>query len=354
MSHAPAFTRSRAGQRGVTATIAIIAVVIAAGTILGLGCGVDDPGRITTNERTTAIVYDASVAIDPSGTVNVEDDSVTLTAAIDDLPILLSTNGTGDYAYEGWVSYADTGESRAYVSTGKFTIVAGPDSDPDYPTGNVEFRYNRRTGSFVVTEGGDELAAGQPLPDPLIFSDTRFFLAIEPNPDPSPNPGLTHLLIGKADLPDSGTVDLVIPVNEGQPSVGDLRTIDGEAIVNCATGEFQLLLQRTPFFSRSEPPTDHGLIYQAWFIDEDNNRSRYLSIQRFNPNAVGDAVITGAMNPGDGDGDGVPEPFDFERVVISIEPDALNAQQPVGQGRDTSPEIFSVAPYQSGLPDVRE
>ncbi len=354
MPHAPAFARHRAGQRGLAATLAIIAIVIAAGAISGLGCGVDEPGRITTNERATAIVYDADLAIVPSGTVTVEDDTVTLTVAIDDLPILLTSNGTGDLVYEGWISFADTGEARAFISTGRFTIVAGPDSDPEYPTGDVAFRYNRLSGSFTVTEGGDELAAGQPLPDSLDFSETRFFLAIEPNPDSSPDPGLSHLLIGKTDLTSPGTVDLVIPVNEGQPTVGDLSTIDGEAVVNVSTGEFQLFLQRTPFFSRSEPPTDPGLIYQAWFIDEDDNRSRYQSIQRFNPNAVGDAVIVGALNPGDGDGDGVPEPFDFERVVISIEPDALTAQQPVGQGRDTSPEIFSVAPYRSGLPDIRE
>ena len=146
----------------------------------------------------------------------------------------------------------------------------------------------------------------------------------------------------------------MIPVNDGQPTVGDLTTIYGEALVYVATGEFQLRFQRKPFFSRSQPPADNVLIYQAWFIDEDNGRQRYQSIQRFNPNVVGDAVIFGALNPGDGDGDGIPEPFDFERVVISIEPDALGAQQPVGQGSDTSPGIFFVAPYRSGLPDIRE
>lgn len=330
-----------------------VAIVIGAGVILGLGCGVDDPGRITTNQRATAIVYDADIAIVPSGTVTVADDSVNLTAEIDDLPILLTPNGTGDLAYEGWISFADTGDARIFYSTGRFTISAGPSSDPEYPTGDVAFRYNRQTGTLTVTEGGDELAAGEPLDATLDLTEATFFLAIEPR-DANPEPGLTHLLIGRTNLEVPGTVDLVIPVNEGQSSVGDLTTIDGEAVVNAATGEFELTLQRTPFFSRGDPPDDPGLVYQAWFVDEDDNRSRYQSIQRFNPNAVGDAVILGALNPGDGDGDGVPEPFDFERVVISIEPDALTAQQPVGQGRDTSPEIFSVAPYRSGLPDVRE
>src|SRR5688572_1766435 len=128
MPHAHALARDHAGRRGFNAILASIAIVIAAGAISGLGCGVDDPSRITTNERTTAIVYDADIAIDPSGTVTVEEDTVTLTVTIDDLPILLNpAGGTGNFVYEGWISFADTGDARTYVSTGRFNIVAGPD-----------------------------------------------------------------------------------------------------------------------------------------------------------------------------------------------------------------------------------
>jgi hypothetical protein len=191
------------------------------------------------------------------------------------------------------------------------------------------------------------------LPDTLDFSESRFFLAIEPDPDVDLGPGLTHLLIGKSDLPAAGDVDLVIPVNEGLGTVGDLSTIEGEAVVSASTGEYLAVMRQMPFITRTDPPTDSGIIYQAWFVDDDNPHApRYQSIGRFNPNQVGDVALSGAMDPGDGDGDFIPEPLDFERFVISIEPDMITVRQPEGRGVDTSPKIFSVVPYPIPLPNV--
>ncbi|HWN82275.1 MAG TPA: hypothetical protein VNM87_09285, partial [Candidatus Udaeobacter sp.] len=292
------------------------------------GCSVDDPDRISTNQRTARIEYDPTSAIVPTGTVTVEGSGLSIGVVIQMLPILADPSSGDGFAYEGWISYPDTGTARAYRSTGRFRVT-NRGANAEYPNGDVRFTYER-TGQLHVLSGGDELAEGEALPDTLDFSESSFFVAIEPDPDVDLGPGLTHLLISKTDLPAADDVELVVPVNEGLGTVGNLSTIEGEAVVNAATGEFRLVMRQMPFISRTAPPTDTGLIYQAWFVDDDNphpHAHRYQSIARFNPNQVGDAVLTGAMNPGDGDGDNVPEPLDFERLVISIEPDMITVQQ---------------------------
>jgi len=315
------------------------------------GCGVDEPDRLSSNQREARIEYDAGSAIVPSGELTVEGSGLEIGVVISTLPILEGPAAGNGWAYEGWISYADTGVVRATRSTGRFRVT-NQGANREFPNGNIRFSYERN-GALHVLSGGTELAEGEALPDTLDFSEARFFLAIEPDPDSDLGPGLSHLLISKSDLPTAGEVDLVVPVNEGLGPVGDLSTIEGEAVVNSATGEFILGMRQMPFISRTSPPTDTGLIYQGWFVDDDNPHvPRYQSIGRFNPNQVGDIVINGAMNPGDGDGDNIPEPLDFERFVISIEPDMITVQQPVGRGVDTSPEIFSVIPYPIALPNV--
>lgn len=316
-----------------------------------MGCSVDDPDRLSTNQREARIEYDAGTAIEPTGVLTVEGSGLSIEVEISTLPILDGPAADNGWAYEGWISYPDTGSARAYRSTGRFRVT-NQGANAEYPNGNIRFRYER-TGQLHVLSGGTELAEGEALPDTLDFGESQFFLAIEPDPDVDLGPGLTHLLIGKSDLPAAGEVDLVLPVNEGLGTVGDLSTIQGEAVVSATTGEFIVAMRQMPFISRTAPPTDTGIIYQAWFVDDDNPRApRYQSIGRFNPNQVGDVGLTGAMNPGDGDNDNIPEPLDFERLVISIEPDMITVQQPVGRGVDTSPEVFSVVPYPIPLPNV--
>jgi hypothetical protein len=318
-----------------------------------MGCSVDDPARLTSNHRVAEIRYDASGAVVPIGELTVEGSGASISVDIEGLPILPQRSGsTAGYVYGGWISYPDTGTTRAYVTTGRFRV-AEASTHPDYPTGQIRFTYDR-SGTLSILEGGTALEHGDPMPDTLAFEESRFFIAIEPDPDADAGPGRTHLLISTGDLPAADAIDLVIPVNEGLGSVGDLSSIRGEALVNVATGEFDLGFSQMPFINRSTPPQDPGIIYQAWFVDDDGSSPRYQSIQRFNPNAVGDFTFASTMNPGDGDGDGVPEPLDFERIVISIEPDALTAQQPFGRGADTSPNIFSIVPYLTPLPDIRD
>jgi hypothetical protein len=315
------------------------------------GCGVDEPDRLSTNQREARIEFDAESAIVPTGVLTVEGDGLSIGVEISTLPILDGPAADDGWAYEGWISYPDTGSARAYRSTGRFRVI-NQGANAEYPNGNVRFSYER-TGALHVLSGGTELAEGEALPDTLDFSESRFFLAIEPDPDVDLGPGLTHLLIGKSDLPAAGDVDLVIPVNEGLGTVGDLSTIEGEAVVSASTGEYLAVMRQMPFITRTDPPTDSGIIYQAWFVDDDNPHApRYQSIGRFNPNQVGDVALSGAMDPGDGDGDFIPEPLDFERFVISIEPDMITVRQPEGRGVDTSPKIFSVVPYPIPLPNV--
>jgi hypothetical protein len=338
---------SRSMQAG---KIMILGVVLAAIA----GCGVDEPNRLTSNQRLTHVAYDANRAVVPIGTLTVEGSGNQVSIDVSGLPIVPQhTGNTAGYVYGAWFSYADTGSARAFRSGGRFRV-AEASTNPDFPTGDIAFNI-QRNGTLTVTHGGTALEHGDPLPDSLQYNETRFLITIEPDPDPDAAPGRTHLLIGKSDLPATGDVDLVVPVNEGLITVGDFSTIQGEALVNAATGEFELVLREMPYISRSDPPADPGIIYQAWFVDDDRpDHPRYQSIMRFDPNSVGDFRTTGVMNPGDGDSDGVPEPLDFERVVISIEPDALTAQQPVGRGADTSPDIFQVVPYLDPLPDVRD
>ncbi len=320
-----------------------------------VACDVDDPPRLTANQRVVPVVYDSRTALVAAGDLTIEPGGNQITVAVTGLPVLTGpASGQLGWAYEGWISYPDTGESRGYISTGRFRIPA-TNQDPEFPTGVARFTY-MRSGGFELLSTGMPLAQGQPMPDTLDFTDgVTFLLAIEQDPDPDPNTvGYSHILVSNGDLPAVAdtTVTVIMPLNVGTPEAGDFSTLDGEALLNAATGEFQLQFQRMPYFTRSSPPADPGLIYQAWFVDDDTSPPRYLSIARFNPNIVGDATLTGAVNPGDSDGDGLPEPLDLERVMISIEPDMLNAQQPPGQGVDTDGAIFQLVPYRATLPDV--
>jgi hypothetical protein len=92
-------------------------------------------------------------------------------------------------------------------------------------------------------------------------------------------------------------------------------------------------------------------------VDDDTNPPRYQPIARQNPNLLGEMAILGLNFAGfaffaDRDLDGVPEDLDFERVVVSIEPDGTHGQPPVGEGIDTHGDIFPIIPYQAPFPDV--
>lgn len=339
---------SRLGARaGAGAGLALFALL----ALFAAACDVDDPGRLSANQRHVPVTFDPGTAIVPAGTVQIAATQTEITVDAAGLPVLdgPTVNAPG-WAYGGWIRYS-TGNTPGYVATGRFRIPAsGPNSE--FPTGEASFTY-ARSGAFTLTSTGTTLAQGLPLPDTLDFDEeVTFLLAIEPDPDPEPNQiGYTHLLVSKAFLA-ADPVDLIMPVSPGTPQAGDFTTLDGDANVNAATGEFSLTFQLMPYFDRGSPPEDPGLTYQAWFVDDDRTSPIYWSIARFNPNAVGDVTLTGAMYPGDLDGDGVPEPLDLERVVITIEPDMLTAQQPAGQGVDTSGDLFQTVPYQETLPDV--
>ena len=314
------------------------------------GCDVDSPGRLTTNLRTASQRFYPSGI--PAGSVTLEGSLDRISVAIDRLPVLTGpTQSAEGFAYEGWITTPDS-----VKSTGRFRIAASQNQDPESDTGSVRFSYDR-TGALTVTQGGAAITQGQPLSDTFDFTARAgFLLTIEADPTDDPGLGFVHLLATEPEslLSTSRPLGLILPVNIGIPGQGKFDRIDAVATLNAATGEYNLDFEGMPFIARSGPPVDVGLIYQAWFVDDDTSPPRYQSIRRFKPNGVGDVTLTGAINPGDGDGDGVPEPLDFERVVVSIEPDGLTAQQPEGQGVDTSGAIFPVVPYEAKLPNVHE
>jgi hypothetical protein len=311
----------------------------------GLACDETAPNQLLTNHRVGTFELTSAI---PNGGVTLEGSLDQISVTIGELPVLSS-----DFAYEGWISYGDT-SATFNISTGRFRIFDTGGIDPIHRTGEVTFTYDRGGGFAVNPSDGDELAQGEALPDSVELTEgVTFFLAIETDPDNSPNPGVIHILMTEDVLPDdAGDVDLILPVSLGEPSQGDFSQLDGTVLLNAATGEIQLTFHRMPFLDRSSPPDDPGLIYQIWFVDDDQSPPRYRSVAgRGGPNSVGDFFIEGPpIEPGDADSDGVPEPMDFERVLVSIEPDGLTAQQPVGQGLDTSGEIFPVVPYRVRLP----
>lgn len=324
-----------------------IAIVLGVLGLLALAlsaCEEDAPTRFVTNDRHGDFLITNQI---PSGQVTVASSDL-ISVAIDKLPVLAAGQG---FAYEGWLTFVDADTNRADASTGRFSIVPTGGPDLIHRTGSVRFTY-ASSGAFQVTAGGDELAQGEALPSGIDFSDSlSFFLAIEPHPDNSPNPGFTHLLVGAEDLQNPpGPVKLIVPVNLGSASAGDFLDLDAEGSLSATTGGFHLRFQQMPVLNRTTPPDDPGLIYQAWFVDLDQSPPRYQNITRFVPNQIGDRILEGNVHPGDLDGDGAPEPLDFEWIVVSLEPDGLNAQQPIGQGLDTSGEIFPVVPYYVRLP----
>lgn len=345
MRHAPsAQAQCRLGARaGAMAGLALA-------TLLAAACDVDDPDRLASNQRFVPVTFDAATAIVPAGTATIATSGSEIAVEATDLPALEAPGGGAPgWAYEGWILYpfADT---TGYIPAGRFRIPAAS-GDDEFPTGEARFTY-ARDGSFTLTSAGTALAHGLPMPDTLDFTEVTFLLAIEPDPDAEPaQPGYTHLLVSKEVLSADGGA-LIVPVSPGTPQAGDFSTLDGEANVNAATGEFALVFEFMPYFVRSSPPNDPGLTYQAWFVDDDGAAPRYQSIARFNPNVVGDARLNGVLYPGDLDGDGVPEPLDLDRVLITIEPDMITAQQPAGQGVDTSGNLFQTVPYRETLPDV--
>jgi hypothetical protein len=346
-------TPSRLDRPATGACLAAIAACVLAAII---GCSADAPARLTTNIRSTPIEYDPARAVLPSGEVTLEGSLDAITVAIENVAAMPGPPaGAAGFVYEGWVSYPDTGQARFYISTGRFTLPAAGGSDPNLPTANVTFLYDR-DGNFTMLAGGNPLTQGEPLPDTLDFTErVRFILAIEPEPDTDPGIGPIHVLVTNGDLPESpGSVQLIVPVDVGDPDLaGRFDILTGSsATLNAATGEFSVRFQSMPFINRTEPPGDVGLIYQVWFADDDTNPPRLLSVARENPNVLGDLTLSGAVNPGDADGDGVPEPLDLDRVIVSIEPDGITSGQPPGQGVDTSNDIFPMIPYQAPLPNV--
>lgn len=348
-------TPSRLDRRSTGACLVAAALVTCVAAAI-VGCSADAPGRLTTNIRVASIEYDAARSVLPSGEVTLEGSLETITVAIENVAAMPGPPaGASGFVYEGWISYPDTGQARFYVSTGRFTLPAAGGADPNLPTADVTFLYDR-DGNFTMLAGGNPLTQGQPLPDTLDFTErVQFILAIEPEPDNDPGIGPIHLLVTKSDLPESpGSVDLIVPVDVGDPDRAgrfDILT-SSSATLNAATGEFTVRFESMPYIDRTEPPGDVGLVYQTWFADDDTDPPRLVSIARENPNVLGDLTLSGAVNPGDTDGDGVPEPLDLDRVIVSIEPDGITSGQPPGQGVDTSNDIFPMVPYQQLFPNV--
>jgi len=343
----PTSTRSTTSIVALVAAIGILVLAVSA-------CDETAPDRLLTNLRETTFQVTSRI---PTGEVTLEGPLDRISVEIGVLPVLAEPTQTVDgFAYEGWISYPDTGSSRIYISTGRFRIDDADGIDPIHRCGDVRFTYERG-GGFQVTSGGNALGQGQALPDSVELTEgVNFILAIEPDPDSQPGaPGAIHPLVTDGDLPSTaGEVGLIVPVNIGLENAGDFSPLEGEVWLSATTGEFKVTLEDLPFLDRSSPPGDPGLIYQAWFVDDDVSPPRYRNLGRFRPTAVGDATLGSPNDPpietADSDQDGVPEPLDFERVLISIEPDGLNAQQPIEQGLDTSGEIFPLVPYRARLP----
>ncbi len=315
-------------------------------------CDAQAPGRFPTNLRQATFQVSGPI---PSGRVTLESGLTRISVELDDLPVLAAPGPTPGFAYAGWLSFLDADTNRVFVTTGVFRIQATDGIDSIHRIGPARFTYDS-DGTFQLTSAGVEVSPGQPLPPgESLNAGMSFFLAIETDPDDAAGPGYIHPLVAPDTLPGTpGSVDLIVPVNVGLTSQGDFSELRGEAQLSASTGEYKLTFSSLPVLSRTSPPFDVGLIYQAWFVDDDTSPPRYQSIARFAPNAIGDATVLGAITPGDLDGDRAPEPIDFERILISLEPDGISAQQPVGQGLDTSGEIFPIIPYRMRLPEPNQ
>jgi hypothetical protein len=314
-------------------------------------CDEEAPGRFPTNQREAAFEVTSSF---PTGQVTLEGSLTRITVTVDRIPILPSSG----FLYGAWLTYLDVDTNRVDVSAGVFRVTGTIPSDPADRVGAITMNYDAADGDLEVTSGGTALADGEPFPGGVNLTDgVTFFLAVEPDPDNSPNPGVIHPVVAAEPLPAvPGSVSLIVPVNIGLETAGDFSDLDGTALVNAATGEFQLGFSTMPVFTRTSPPDDPGLVYQVWFVDDDLSPPRYVNIDRFVPNPIGDFSINGPppFIVGDLDGDGAPESIDFERILISVEPDGLNAQQQVGDGIDTSGQIFPIVPYRIRLPEPNQ
>jgi hypothetical protein len=322
--------------------------------LLAAGCDVDEPQRLISNLRVTQLIYQPEGH--PGGTLSITAAGDMVTIDMENLPVLPAPAGENPgWVYEGWLAYEDTTLGPTTISMGRFEI-AQSNTDPLFARGDGRVVYSPADGSMTASAGASALSTGLAFPDSVAFGPAvTAYVTIEPQPDDDlTQPHPTRLLmLAAGGLPGTdSTSPLLTPVDLELLSAGDLSRLVGTVTVNTVTGEFSFEFAAMGFIDRRLPggQLDAGVIYQAWFVDDDTSPPRYRSVRRFEANRVGDVRIDAAMNPGDSDGDGVPEPLDFERVMVSIEPDGISNFQLVGQGADTSPEIFEIVPYIGVLP----
>ncbi|MGD8394084.1 MAG: hypothetical protein PVF43_01280 [Candidatus Eiseniibacteriota bacterium] len=334
----------------------------------GPGCDEDAPARLSSNSRTASLELQPEAI--PEGTLEVTSDLTTIRLDLAQIPVLADDSGQPrPFVYEGWLRYLDdVSGSSVNVSMGRFRVDPAS-GQPYFARGDITLEYTILDGTMAVTAGGDKQSDGAPLGVDL-STGVSFALAIEPDPDPEPGmPTPLRMLTLPPDSLITGhgmATELIMPVDLDFPFAGRFDRLQGTVQVNAITGEYGLIFRGLPFFDR-EPvggETDPGLVYQAWFIDDDTTPPRVYNIMRFLPNLAGDAEIRDFLETGDADGDLVPEPLDFERVLISIEPDIILSGQEIGDGIDTAtrtdPEqpdsiehIFPIVAYEAILPDVR-
>jgi hypothetical protein len=330
---------------------------------------------LSSNSRAATLELQAEAI--PEGSLEVTPDLTTIRLDLAQIPVLEDASGQPrPFVYEGWLSYTDdTSGEMVHVSMGRFRVDA-TSGQPYFPRGEITLDYTLLDGTMTVTEGGEKRSDGAPLGVDL-STGVAFALAIEPEPDTEPGiPTPLRMLTLPPDslIVDHGTAtELIVPVDLDFDFAGRFDRLMATIQLNAATGEYGLIIRGLPFFDR-EPTggeTDPGLVYQVWFLDDDTTPPRVYALTdqmnrvlRFLPNLAGDADLRGALELGDADGDGVPEPLDFERLFLSIEPDIILGGQEIGDGLDTSrrtdPEepdsidhIFPIVAYIAVLPDVR-
>jgi hypothetical protein len=308
--------------------LALIALVAAL-----CGCEVDGPATYATNQRYGEFQLDDAAI--PRGQLTVESSLDQITVTLEQFPALVFADGSPRaFFYEGWLTTeADTG--LVYYSTGRFRTTPN-NGDQYFPRGSTTFTY-QLDGTFQVTSGGEALGGAAPFPDTL-GPEVSFELTIQPEPASGSVTPIRPLIL-PVPMPDSAsTHDLIVPADVGQATEGTFDRLRSEISINTVSGEMHVRFQLMAFFRRNLPgtPSDPGLMYQAWLVDDDMTPPRVVSVDRFNPNLAGDYNIDAQIYPGDLDGDGVPEPIDFERMWVSIEPDGITSSQPLGDGLDTS------------------